>query len=194
MVFQVQFLSAQVEISTSSAVISVSGDSKIYSADESFNQQLRQGAFKVKNAHVSAQNVLRKEHLVIVHKKSPKFNHADLASQMKAAKTNKRSETLKKVQKQIASNKAFKNRSHAHHILSHPPASKFSTNQKAGKHYVHERNHQHDQNETSAGEKYHSVIRALDYLHSQKFYAYNNRSFAFCYSRVFSVRPPPVLV
>lgn len=194
LLFQVQFLSAQVEISTPSAVISVSGGSKIYSADESFNQQLKQGSFTVKNAYVSNQNTSKGKHLLIVHKKSSKSNLTDLASQLKEAEAKKKSEILKKIQKRIAYNKAIKDKAKVDCIQSHPYSGSFSHNLKAGKHYVNERNHQHDQNETSADEKHHSVIRALDYLHSQKFYAYNSRSIEYCYDKVFSVRPPPFFV
>ncbi|MCW3170754.1 hypothetical protein OMO38_19665 [Chryseobacterium sp. 09-1422] len=191
---QVQFLYAQDDKSVSSAVISVSSGSKIFSADESFNQQIKQGKITVKNASVEDQKSAEKEYLVIVHKRISKISHGSLASQIKNAEAKKKSDFPKKLQKQIASRKALDDQIREIDRKYHHSSDSFSKSRNVGKHYVNERTHQQDQKEISADEKRRTAFRAIDYLYSQKFYTYNNRSINYCYTKVFSVRPPPFSV
>jgi hypothetical protein len=191
--FQVQFLYAQNEKSGSSAVISVSGGSAIFSADESFNQQIRQGRITVKNSSVSDKKSSGRNYLVIVHKRISKLNHADLASHIKDAEVKRKADLIKKIQKQIASREAMKDQ-FGNHIKNHPSSGGFSKTQNIVKHYVNERSSHDDQHKIAQEQYRNFVLRALDYLHAQKYYAYNSKSFDYCYSRVFSVRPPPIKV
>lgn len=114
--------------------------------------------------------------------------------QIKDLEAKKKADILRKVQKIISKNHINENHVLTYDIKSFPSSGSFSNSKNPVKHFLNERSHHHDQNEVTASERQYVVLRALDYLHSQQYFAYNNKSFNFCYSQVYSVRPPPFKV
>lgn len=191
----IQYLSAQSEFNNSKIILSVSEGSKIYSADESFNYQITQKRIILKESFVSQVNSSEMKYLVIDNRRITGNNHNNPASQNRRYKigSRKKSEDLQKIKQQIASFRVEKAKLRIKIKSAHASGGFFKTHY-VNKHYVHERSHQDNHHKFELAPDEFLRLQSLDYLHSQKHFVYNSKSFNYCYSKVFSVRPPPFLV
>ncbi|REC44030.1 hypothetical protein [Chryseobacterium sp. 5_R23647] len=169
----------------------------IFSTDASFNQQINSDRITVKNADVS--NVgIQSDAKVLTAKpekdKEVQTPKKDFKSEFKKAEENKNKETLKKVEKEISehNDKAKKNSFNAK-SLWFPTSEQFTVSEHINRDYVAPSHHNHHFSKILASQNQYVVKSALDFLHKQKYIYYNSKSLDYCFTHVFSVRPPPVL-
>lgn len=167
----------------------------LYSADDNFNKQILSNKIILKNYDVSYRENGGKGHLLkLIAKKSQKEEKKDLKNQLKIAENKRRKETLQQVKKEI---EKFEKRVQffvKHDFNGAPPPDQFFSSSSMAKNYVIPSQSTHDFSKFYISADNYVITQALDFLHSQKYTYYNNKSLDFCFSEVFSVRPPPVLV
>jgi len=194
------FLSAQEGIGNKApqAIVVLKQGATIFSKDDSFNKQINSEKITVKNADVS--NIGTLENGKVLTAKPIKVQDAqtpkkDFKSELKKAEENKNKEALKKVKKEIANydNEAKKNSFNSKN-LRFPTSEQFIVSTNSNKDYVAPSYHNHYFSKILVSLNQYVIKSALDFLHKQKYTYYNNKSLDFCFSEVFSVRPPPVLV
>lgn len=188
--FQFQFLNAQEsskEEHTDTAFIFVDRNVVVFSKDESFNKKLR-----YKEAALSEEG-FEKSHS-IAQNSSSKNKQAvqyDLTEEVRLTQEKEKQITLKKVKREIekfeSKNKFSLNKEF------YPPQSsdKFSGSKFNTKDYISPKPSNQDVCKQVCFSEPFFIKKALSFLHTQKFFYYNNKSFDGCFSQVFSVRPPP---
>lgn len=166
----------------------------LYSADDNFNKQILSNKIILKNSDVSYRENGGKEHfLKLISKQSQKEEKRDLKNQLKIAENKRQKESLQQVKKEI---EKFEKRVQVFAKLDFngaPSPDQFFSSNTIAKNYVSPSQHHHDFSKFYISADSYVITRALDFLHSQKHIYYNNKSLDFCFSEVFSVRPPPVL-
>lgn len=166
----------------------------LYSADDNFNKQILSNKIILKNSDVSYQENGGKEHLLkLIAKQSQKEEKKDLKNQLKIAENKRQKETLQQVKKEI---EKFEKRVQVfvkHDFNRAPSPDQFFSSSSITKNYVIPSQSTHDFSKFYISADAYVITQALDFLHSQKYTYYNNKSLDFCFSEVFSVRPPPVL-
>jgi hypothetical protein len=167
----------------------------LYSADDNFNKQILSNKIIVKNSDVSYQENGGKEHfLKLITKQSQKEEKKDLKNQLKIVKNKSQKEALQQVKKEI---EKFEKRVQVfvkHDFNGAPSRDQFFSSSSIAKNYVIPSQSTHGFSKFYISADAYVITQALDFLHSQKYTYYNNKSLDFCFSEVFSVRPPPVLV
>lgn len=167
----------------------------LYSADDNFNKQILSNKIILKNSDVSYQENGGKEHLLkLIAKQSQKEEKKDLKNQLKIAENKRQKETLQQVKKEI---EKFEKRVQVfvkHDFNGAPSPNQFFSSSSIAKNYVIPSQSTQDFSKFYISADAYVITKALDFLHSQKYTYYNNKSLDFCFSEVFSVRPPPVLV
>lgn len=188
------FLNAQVGIGNpaQSALVLKNG-AAIYSTDANFNQQINSDKISLKNTEVfyeSGDKVI----LVAVSDKSIKSEKKDLKTQAKIAESNKKKEALKKLKKQISDYESQKEKFESEKIKTFPSSEEFISSTHVNTDYVVPSYHQHKLSKIyNAGNQY--IIKlALDFLYPKEYTYYNSTPLDFCFSKVFSVRPPPFFI
>jgi len=166
---------------------------RLFSADDHFNKQILSKKIILKNSDVFYQESLGKEHfLQLIAKQSPNVEKKDLQHQLRIAENKTQKEILQKVKKEI---EKFEER--VQHFVKHDfngtSPDQFFSSTTISKNYVAPSYSTHDFSKIYISANAYIITRALDFLHSQKYTYYNNKSLDFCFSEVFSVRPPPVL-
>ncbi|MCW3168666.1 hypothetical protein OMO38_09005 [Chryseobacterium sp. 09-1422] len=165
---------------------------KLFSADETFNEQVLTKQVVLKNSEISlVKNKNREQSLSAVAKKTV---GKDLESQLKIAELSRRKESFKKIKKEIDRSEQNREAFQGFDFKGFPSQNQFFSSNKVSKDCVSPTHNGHDTSKFYASSEVEVITRALDYLHSQKYRYYNNKSLDFCFSEVFSVRPPPVLV
>lgn len=167
----------------------------LYSADDNFNKQILSNKIILKNSDVSYQENGGKERLLkLIAKQSQKEEKKDLKNQLKIAENKRQKEALQQVKKEI---EKFEKRVKVfvqHDFNGAQPPDQFFSSSSIAKNYVIPSQNTHDFSKFYISADAYVITQALDFLHSQKYTYYNNKSLDFCFSEVFSVRPPPVLV
>ncbi|MCU7615486.1 hypothetical protein N0B16_13695 [Chryseobacterium sp. GMJ5] len=161
----------------------------IYSTDENFNKQILNNEVNLKNGeltyHQSDKNskVIIKSVADAANKKEPFQNQFKNTVKKKKKETNSIDKRIKEFEKQ---KKDFQSQQ----FNPDPFTGKFLAGHQIFKDYITPPYH-HDYSKMV--NRYHRILitLALDYLHSQKYIQYNNKSLDHCFSKVFSVRPPP---
>jgi len=184
--FQFQFSNAQ-ELSknqhTDTAFIFVDQNVVIFSEDESFKKKL---IYKVEQgfekSSPTAQNSNNKKEQAVQY---------DLTEEVRLTREKEKQTTLEEVKKEI---KKFENKNKF--VLNkefYPPPSsdKFSGPKSNAKVYVSPKPSNQDVCKQGCLSEPFLIKKALGFLHTQKFFYYNNKSFDDCFSSVFCVRPPP---
>jgi L-fucose mutarotase/ribose pyranase (RbsD/FucU family) len=192
LLFNISYAQQQEPVIKDQAVTIVLGNgAKMYSSDESFNSQIVHKKIIIKNANLSLKKLNNAGVLTVSSLSNVK--NQNLAQQLKISEDQKRKEVLKKIKEKIdtyeAKSKAFEKQNYQ----SYPSPSQFFSSYATSKNYITPNHNVHDFSKIYAEAKDYSVKRALDYLHTQQFTFYNNKSLDFCFSKVFSVRPPPIL-
>jgi hypothetical protein len=167
----------------------------LYSADDNFNKQILSNKIILENSDVSYQGSGYKEHfLKLIARQSQREEKKDLKNQLKIAENKRQKEALQQIKREI---EKFEKRVQVFVKLDFNDATSpdqfFSTNTIA-KNYVTPSQSTHDFSKLYISADPYVVTQALDFLHSQKYTYYNNKSLNFCFSEVFSVRPPPVFL
>jgi len=175
-----------------SATISLGNGTKIFSIDESFNQQILQEKIKVNPSQISYERESQK--LIVSKADIKKTNDKSFSFQVKAAQKKKEEKDLLAVQENI---ERFEKRKASFQNVN--VLVPFSSS-----HFFHEKHFAQECAIPSLKSNVFSRIQAtaysfivklsLDHLHAQKYTFYNNKSLDDCYAPFFSVRPPPVLV
>lgn len=165
----------------------------LYSADDNFNKQILNNKIILKNSDVSYEENGGKEHLLkLIAKQSKKEEKRDLKNQLKIAENNRQKEALQQVKKEI---EKFEKRVQVFVKIDFngaPSSDQFFSSTSIAKNYVTPSQSSHDFSKFYISADAYVITQALDFLHSQKYTYYNNKSLDFCFSKVFSVRPPPM--
>lgn len=198
--FFFSFVSAQEGIGKEipQATIVLKQGATIFSKDDSFNNQINSKKITVKNAEISTVGML--DDGTVLTAKSNKTQEVqtpkkDFKSELKKAEENKKKEALKKVEKEIAEHddEAKRNSFNAKKVWF-PASQQFTASEHVNRDYVAPSYHQHHFSKLAVSLNQYVVKSALDFLHQQKYIYYNSRSLDYCFTHIFSVRPPPVFV
>ena len=187
---QSQFLNAQEpskEEHTDTAFIFVDRNVVIFSKDESFNKKL-----KYKEVALSEEG-LGKSHSIAQNSsiKNKQAVQYDLTEEVRLTKEKEKQITLEKVKREIEKFES-KNKSSLNKEFYPPQSSdKFSGSKSNTKDYIGPKSSNQDVCKQVCFSEPFLVNKALSFLHTQKFFYYNNKSFDDCFYNVFSVRPPP---
>lgn len=189
---------AQVEIETNTpqATIILKQGATIFSTDASFNQQINSDKITVKNADVSKPET--QSNVQILTGRLNKTQETEtlkktFKNDVKIAVENKNKETLKKIKKEIADYKKRINPFKSEN-LRFPTSEEFTSATHINRDYVAPSYSHHHFSKIHASQNQYVIKCALDFLHKQEYIYYNSKSLDYCFTRVFSVRPPPVLV
>lgn len=176
-------------------VITLSGGAEIFSINQEFNNQVAKKDIVIKNAEVSYQKNPKHEIVLLANAKSSLVEQKDFSQQVKLAKEQKQKEELKEVQKKIKSHKLRENSFLVAHLRSVPSTEFFNVSSCSARDCIVVSHTTYDFS------KFHSVIQATDLslnladvTNSKKYIALNSKSFDYCFSEIFSVRPPPMTV
>lgn len=162
----------------------------IYSAEENFNKQILNNSIRLKDADFSYNGgkigkILIKSTANTTNKEEP------FTDQLQIAIKKKEGEDLITIDERIQISETQKKLIHSQQFNQHPSSGQFLTIYQGVKDYIAPGCH-YDELSKIANENPNLLITlALDHLHSQKYFQYNNKSLNFCFSLVFCVRPPP---
>lgn len=163
---------------------------EIFSSDENFTKQLQ-------NA-----NIINRQKLVICEG-PPKFNSVSNDAQVEIGIRSKNdapafqnNEVIKQAKQQTKKEiKDFENRKRViieRKIYSNDSEDSFHAFSGVSKKYFSSSEHHYFLDKFFA-EKDFAAKENLKFIHQQKYFLYNSNSLDFCFSNVFSVRPPPFL-
>lgn len=181
--FSVQFLASPL-----SDTISINQGTIIFSADESFNKSIALKKIVFDKGSIVTEDISTEKKILIISKKDLSKNNNSLTKQIKETEVKKQSEILKIKQSHIVKHEIisynFKNISSS--------SSYFSKSRKENQNFINNNGNNHHDYSTV----YHFFIntKALDFLHSQKIYLYNDESLSLFYYEAFSARPPPIKI
>ncbi|CAD7809486.1 hypothetical protein CHRY9390_02017 [Chryseobacterium aquaeductus] len=179
---------------TSPPTIVLKNGAKIFSKDESFNKQILDNKIVIKNSDVLYQENSSKSNLLQVVAKKMSDEKSNLQKQLKAAEDNTQREAIKKVRKEIDQHKEKMKSFPNEKIDGFPSSERLVASSHINQDYIGSFYHGHSFSKIYTAENIYIVFTALDFLHSQKITHYNSKSLAFCYSEVYSVRPPPLSI
>ncbi|MCU7618222.1 hypothetical protein NZ698_13515 [Chryseobacterium sp. PBS4-4] len=174
-------------------IISVNG-AQIYSADESFNKQISQKKIIFNKVAVSNANISDRNYLVITSKKNSNKNVNNLTVQIKKEEAKKKDNLLKKIKKEIARHEYVKEKFLLINFKKNPSSSHFYTAKSSNKVGLNYRTENKINAKSDNYTRCNYLVRALEYLHSQKIIFFNHKPIDFGFSKALSVRPPPILV
>ncbi|MDQ1097697.1 MULTISPECIES: hypothetical protein [Chryseobacterium] len=166
-------------------VISLHEDAKIYSADPNLNRQLiSQGNVDYKlNAGKKG---------VVFNAKNTSFRKKVKKLQSKIYVRNKDQESLQKIKQQVSNFEKRKKSFDLYGIHSFPSPHEFLSSSYFNRDYTVPTRDSNDFSKIIF-QDYNNLARIpLDYLYPREYHYYNNNPLDFCYSSVYSVRPPPV--
>lgn len=189
-------LYAQDEIGTSAprATITLKQGATIFSTDPSFNQQINSDKITVKNADVSTSEL--HSNVQILTGRFNKIQKAEtlkktFKNEVRIAEENRNKETLKKIKKEIADYEKRINPLESEN-LRFPISQEFTSATHISRDYVAP-SYNHHFSKIYTSQNQYIIKCALDFLHQQKYTYYNSKSLDYCFTNVFSIRPPPVL-
>lgn len=189
--FQSQFINAQEPLKeehTDTAFIFVDRNVVVFSKDESFNKKLR-----YKEVAALSEKGLGKSHSIAQNSsiKNKQAVQYDLTEEVRLTQEKEKQITLKEVKREIEKFET-KNKSSLNKEFYPPQSSdKFSGSKSNTKDYIGPKPSNQDVCKQVCFSEPFLIMKALGFLHTQKFFYYNNKSFDDCFSNVFSVRPPP---
>lgn len=164
---------------------------KLFSSDKSFNEQILTNKVFLNNVDVSIVEHKNKKQFLRAIARQSKTKENDLTKKLIIAQDDKRREALKKLKKGIEDYEKRK-KDFQHFDFEGVSSQKhFFSSNTLSKDYMSPNRNNHDLSKFNTLSNAYLIVRALDFLHAQKFVYYNNKSLTFCFSEVFSVRPPP---
>lgn len=173
----------------SSNILYLTGTSEIYSQDPIFNEQIQEKKILIKNAKILHKKD-NKSFLVISNISDKTVSKFDKTSKFVDHK--KQKQKLKEIINKIKENQEKTDFSLIDQIKSNPSSNHFLHIHTRTKDYISPSYSNYDLSKIYIVNNY-SIKKALDQLYTQKYFYYNNKALAFCFSRVFCVRPPPLL-
>jgi len=167
---------------------------QIYSNDKDFNQQIEDKKIVFDKASISEINIADRDYLIISSKgiSQQKFNAS--GEQVGNDALNKSAYFLKKIKKEISEYEKRKVNFIADHLECWPSSGHFSGSKRRNADCISYRTDNKDYSKIFFLKDDCFATKALNHLYTQNFTYYNNKSLDYCFSKVFSVRPPPVLV
>ena len=171
--------------------VTVTNSTYIYSADEAFNKQVLSSKIVLKNADVSYHHS-GKIKILIASSSHHKEKH--FADQVKASAIKKEKERIRALRKKIEEFEKGKEKFKTEQYTQYPSSEKFQAVYYISKDYLAPGYHYDDLSKLAYRDENSLRKLALDYLHAKKYNDYNNKSLNYCFSHIFSVRPPPFLV
>lgn len=176
------------------AVFVVKGGAEIYSTDKDFNHQVRRDKIILQNGNVTLKKLSGNEDLLVVSSKKPEIESKDFKSQITKANKKKQLAILKEIKNKITDYESRKKSFNLKNIKVFPSSEEFIASSRINRDYVAPSQNQHDLSKIHSVQNQYVIKSALDFLHQQKYTFYNNKSLDFCFSQVFSVRPPPAFI
>ncbi|WP_128414245.1 hypothetical protein [Chryseobacterium sp. Leaf394] len=172
----------------SPTIVTVRG-AGIYSEDAGFNKQIISENVTVKNSDYSYSiSKSGKRYLQITAQQS--FKRKQNQNQdVRIAKKGKEKPTRE--HKKLTNLKKTAKGLRIIHLYHLPVQERFFPSDPFSANYTVPSQNSIDQFKLEMPEEQKLVKKSLDHLHSQKYRYYNSRSFDFCFSTVYSVRPPP---
>ena len=164
----------------------------MYSEDVGLNGQIAQKLVNINGSIVYYNSDDLAEKLVITDKRLKRETEKSFATDVRESVKKKKEKLSEKTRQELAQYEKRKENLANEKIGDPFSCGHFFSSQITSKSYGVPRveNHNHSKLELSI---YSYIVKsALDHLHSQYYTFYNNRSFDQCFSKVFSVRPPPV--
>ncbi len=164
----------------------------IYSTDEAFNNLVNINKGVSNNAEIAQQgNDTRKA----LHASSKKEAiKKDFNNELKNAVNANQANEFKKLKQEIENHNERKESFPQIAFNDLPSTSQFFSGNSVSKNYIAPNHNGNDSFKLYVSNRDYFIKRALNYLHAIQFIYYNNKSLDYCFSQVFSVRPPPVLV
>jgi len=173
-------------------VVFVTQGAKVYSADQSFNNQIDQGEIIVKNGDLSFEEDDDSHRVLIVS--TPNSKIPSFSRQVKSSEEKKKKKLLKEIKNEIDHYEAQKESFEKKDYHNFPSPFQFLSSHSTSQNCIAPSNTPHDFSKIYTDPKKCFLNQDLDNLHTPKYTFYNNKSLDFCFSDVFSIRPPPVLV
>jgi hypothetical protein len=173
------------------ATVVLKDGAKIFSTDEAFNKQISSNAVILKGAEFNLQNNGTGKVLQATSSQQKVIKN-DFKQEVKNLKEKKQKEELKKIKKEIEKHEERKEAFRKFDVSDFPSPSQFISSNSASKNYLVPSHNGNDFSKIHTSYKDYSVKRALNDLHAAKYTYYNNKSLDFCFSQVYSVRPPPL--
>lgn len=173
-------------------VVFVTQGAKVYSADQSFNNQIDQGKVIVEKGDVSFEQNDDSHRVLIVS--TPNSKIPSFSRQVKSSEEKKKKELLRKIKNKIDHYETQRKSFEKEDYHSFPSPFQFLSSHSTSQNCIAPSNTPHDFSKIYTDPKKYFLNRDLDNLHTPKYTFYNNKSLDFCFSDVFSIRPPPVLV
>ncbi|MFY1046762.1 hypothetical protein [Chryseobacterium sp. GP-SGM7] len=175
-----------------SSVITLTDGVTVYSSDQNFNKQIKHKHVGIDNAEIVIKRISEdKEILIAKTFKNPFVPGKKLKNKPKENHKNFQRDNIKAIKKHIAEYESRKGSFEWIDYKVFPSSEKFIMSSHINQDYVVPNFGQHNFSDADAHQNQYIVKSALDFLHSQKYRYYNNKSLDFCFSQVFSVRPPP---
>ncbi|GEM_PF-2621989 len=188
-------INAQEGIGTfQSPVFVIKGGAEIYSTDKGFNQQVNNNKIILQDANITIKKPNDGETLLIASSKKIERESKDFKSKIAKGNKKKELEVLKEIKNKIADYESRKEFFNLKNIKVFPSSEEFIASSRINIDYVVPNQNQHDLSKINSVQNQYVIKSALDFIHQQKYIFYNNKSLDFCFSQVFSVRPPPILV
>lgn len=193
--FLTSTLDAQEGMGTNqSPVFVVKGGAEIYSTDKDFNNQVNSQKIILQDANITLKKPTTGEVLLIASSKKIERESKDFKSKIAKGNKKKELEVLKEIKNKIADYESRKEFFNLKNIKVFPSSEEFIASSRINIDYVVPNQNQHDLSKINSVQNQYVIKSALDFIHQQKYIFYNNKSLDFCFSQVFSVRPPPILV
>jgi len=177
-------------VATEKTAVFVTNGASLYSTDEAFNSQIN--VIVLKNDESAAQGN-RASSAFHTSSSVAKDSKRNLKLEIKSIKDKKLKEELKKTSKEIASYQKRKESFKKCVFDSFPSQSQFFSTNSVSKSYIVPNHNDNSSFKIPVSKKDYSIKQALSYLHAEQYAYYNNRSLDYCFSQVYSVRPPPEL-
>lgn len=175
---------------TENATVFLTNGASLYSTDEAFNNSVNINKGVSNNAEIAQQYNTRKALNVSSRKEVIK---KDFSNELKNAVNTKQTDEFKKVKQEIENHNERKKSFPQIAFNDLPSTSQFFSGNSVSKNYIAPNYNGNDAFRLYVCNRDYFIKCALNYLHAIQFIYYNNKSLDYCFSQVFSVRPPPVL-
>lgn len=176
-------------------VIVLKEGAKIYSQDLYFNKQIDAGKLIVEGENiVFTKNKESQKILISSNSSGQKNGDNKMNHQNKNIELLKSKEDQKILAKEIKKYKTLEKFFDKKKFNTFPSSEEFAAASHVNKYSVAPNYSQNDFSKVTVQQNQNFVKSALDFLHSKKYTYYNSKSLDFCFSQVFSVRPPPSIL
>ncbi|RZJ50481.1 MAG: hypothetical protein EOO44_16310 [Flavobacterium sp.] len=162
---------------------------KLFSADEAFNSQVNSNLVILKNAEIIQQN--NNSATILQATSKEKVSKKDLTKDLNAAVEKKQKEEIEKVEKEINQYKERQKTFRTEDFKGFPSSDEFLASTNTNKDSTVPSYNRYEFSNLFINANSYVSKHSLSYLHTEKFTFYNNKSLDFCFSMVFSTRPPP---